>query len=296
MSGSGELLDEICERITRHAGADSRTQIDGFVVSRHESSAPDYELAEPLFVLMAQGGKRLYFDRRVIDYRAGDCLAVTASMPLSGHFIDASPEHPALAIGMRLGAAQIAALRPQLHEEAEGRAPSKSSIAVHPADDQLLDAVLRLLRLLDEPVDAVVLAPLIEREILWRLLRGPLGSSIAQIGLADSVLSHIGDAISQIRENLSEPVAIRELARVAGMSVSTFHRHFHRLTGLSPLQFQKRLQLQAARSLLLAEASVTAVAHAVGYGSPTQFNREYRRQFGMPPARDIAELRSRAAT
>lgn len=294
MPSSVELLDEMCERIARHAGADSGTLIDGFVVSRYESSAPDYQLAEQLFVLMAHGGKRLYFDRRVIDYRAGDCLIVTASMPLSGHFIAASPESPALAIGLRLAASRVAALLPQLQPDVKERSQLGVSIGTHAADNQLLDAVVRMLRLLDDPVDAIALAPLIEQEILWRLLRGPLGQSVAQIGLADSVLRHVGDAITHLRQHFTEPLSIRELARVAGMSVSTFHRHFRRLTGQSPLQFQKGLQLQEARSLLLTEGSVTEVAHSVGYSSPTQFNREYRRQFGMPPGRDMAQLRSRA--
>ncbi len=274
--------------------SDAAPPLDGLVISRYETSEPDYQVTEPLFVLMAQGGKRLYFDRGVIDYGTGDCLVVAASMPLTGHFIDASPQSPALDVGLRLSASRIAALLPQLQRDVTERSHFGVSVGTHAADVQLIDAVLRMLRLLDDPVDATVLAPLIEREILWRLLRGPLGHSVAQIGLADSVLNHVSDAIAHIRHNFAAPVSIRELAQVAGMGVSTFHRHFRRLTGLSPLQFQKSLQLQKARSLLVAEGSVTEVAHSVGYSSPTQFNREYRRRFGMPPGRDIAQLRSRA--
>jgi AraC-like DNA-binding protein len=295
MASSEELLDEIRERVARHADAEPGPQVAGLVVSRYETSEPEHQVTEPLFVLMAQGGKRLYFDRQVIEYRAGDCLVVTASMPLSGHFINASPGNPALAVGLRLAASKIAALLPQMPESTGEGQPPEATIGTHPADNQLLDAAARMLRLLEDPADAAVLAPLIEREILWRLLRGPLGGSIMQLGLADSVLNHVGRAITKIREDLAEPAQVATLAGAAGMSLSTFHRHFRRLTGTSPLQFQKSLRLQEARSLLVTGGNVTEAARLVGYSSPTQFNREYRRQFGLPPGRDIAQLRSRAA-
>ena len=141
-----------------------------------------------------------------------------------------------------------------------------------------------MLRLLDHPTDAPVLAPLIEREILWRLLTGPHGGMVRQIGLADSGLSHVSRAIRWIRDNYAEPMRISDLAGLAGMSPSAFHRHFRDVTTMSPLQFQKRIRLQEARSLLVARAGdVARVGHLVGYDSPTQFSREYRRLFGAPP-------------
>jgi transcriptional regulator GlxA family with amidase domain len=149
-----------------------------------------------------------------------------------------------------------------------------------------------MLRLLDHPADADVLAPLVEREILWRLLTGPHGGMIRQIGLADSDLSQVSRAIRWIRDNYAEPMRIGDLARLAGMSPSAFHRHFRAVTTMSPLQFQKRIRLQEARSLLVTRGSdVAGVGHLVGYDSPSQFNREYRRLFGAPPGHDAAHLR-----
>ena len=154
---------------------------------------------------------------------------------------------------------------------------------------ELLDAVARMLRLLDRPSDAPVLAPMIEREIIWRLLTGPQGDTIRQIGLADSDLSHVSRAIGWIRDNYAEPMRIDDLARLSGMSASAFHRHFRAVTAMSPLQFQKRIRLQEARSLLVARpGDVAGIGHLVGYDSPSQFNREYRRLFGSPPGQDAA--------
>lgn len=278
-------LAELRELIGRHAGRDSGSRIDGFLVSRAESPAPDYELTQPVMVVMAQGGKRLYLDQEVIEYGAGDCLVVTTSLPLTGHFLGASPEAPALAIGLQLPPARIAPLVTQLRY----RPPADfgRGLATCPVGDDLLGAVVRMLRLLDQPGDIEVLAPLIEREIIWRLLTGPLGPKIAQIGLDDSALVHVSRAISWIRDNLTESVPVPRLATVAGMSNATFHRHFRAVTGMTPLQFQKCLRLQEARSLLVTRAHpVTTVGELVGYRSPTQFNREYRRLFGAPPGRD----------
>ena len=163
------------------------------------------------------------------------------------------------------------------------------------AGPDLLDSVARMLRLLDRPSDAPVLAPLIEREILWRLLTGPQGATIRQIGLADSDLSHVSRAIGWIRDNYAEPMKIDDFARLSGMSASAFHRHFRAVTALSPLQFQKRIRLQEARSLLVARpGDVAGIGHRVGYDSPSQFNREYRRLFGAPPGQDAARLRTDA--
>jgi transcriptional regulator GlxA family with amidase domain len=171
-----------------------------------------------------------------------------------------------------------------------GRLPA---IATGEAGPDLLDALARILRLLDQPADAHVLAPLIEREVLWRLLTRPYGAMIRQIGLADSGLSHVSRAIRWLRDNYSEPMRIEDLARVAGMSPAAFHRHFRAVTAMSPLQFQKRIRLQEARSLLVARPDdVAGVGHLVGYDSPSQFNREYRRLFGAPPGHDSARLRA----
>jgi transcriptional regulator GlxA family with amidase domain len=163
---------------------------------------------------------------------------------------------------------------------------------VSDADDELLDAVVRMVRLLDRPDDRAVLAPMVEREILWRLLTGPVGPGLAQIGIADSGTSQVSRAVRWITEHYDEPFRVEDLADSCGLSPSAFHRKFQSVTALSPIQFQKHLRLHQARLLLMTGSpDVASVAHRVGYDSATQFNREYRRAFGAPPGRDAARLR-----
>ncbi|MGW3958385.1 AraC family transcriptional regulator [Amycolatopsis sp. NPDC005003] len=286
------MLDELRDLIARHAHADLRTPVPGLLLSRVETSEPHHSLAEPLLVVLAQGGKRLLLGEQVHEYRAGQYLLVGTDLPVTGHFLGATPRTPALGLGLALRPAAIAPLL----LEAPPRTPPASPLAVDDAGPELLDAVLRLLRLLDHPADVPVLAPLIEREILWRLLTGPHGGLVRRIGLADSGAAHVGRAIRWIRDNYAEPMRIEELARLSGLSASAFHRHFRAATAMSPLQFQKRIRLQEARSLLLAGVGdVAGAGHLVGYDSPSQFNREYRRLFGAPPGQDAARLRETAA-
>jgi AraC-like DNA-binding protein len=163
------------------------------------------------------------------------------------------------------------------------------------AGPELLDAVIRMLALLDAPSDRAVLAPMLEREIMWRLLTGPLGSSVRQIGLADSSMTQISRAVRWITEHYAEPFRVDELARSCGMSTSVFHRTFRAVTALSPIQFQKQIRLHKSRLLLITGVDdVATVGYQVGYDSSSQFNREYRRQFGLPPGRDAARLRGDA--
>jgi AraC-like DNA-binding protein len=288
-----DLLEESRGLIATHARPDMRTPIDGLLVSTVDNSEPEYSLTAPLLVVMTQGGKRLLLGDQVFEYRAGQLLVVTTDLPVTGHFI-ATPQVPALAMGLVLRPAAIAPLLLEIPAEKWSRAATATrAIATGQADLDLLDAVTRLLRLLDHPADAPVLAPLVEREILWRLLTGPHGAMVRQVGLAGSALSHVNRAIQWIRDNYAEPMRIEDLARLAGMSTSAFHRHFRAATFMSPLQFQKRIRLQEARELLVARAGdVTGVGHLVGYDSPSQFNREYRRLFGAPPGQDAARLRA----
>jgi AraC-like DNA-binding protein len=286
------LLEEIRDRIAAHARPGLATPIEGLVLSRVETAEPHHSLTEPLLVVMAQGGKRLLLGDQVHEYGAGDYLAVTADLPVTGHFVGATPRVPALGMGLVLRPAVIAPLL--LRAPAAPRARTEPlALATGAAGPELLDAVARLLRLLDRPEDVPVLAPLIEQEILWRMLTGPHGGMMRRIGLADSGLSHVSRAIHWIRDNYAEPLRIADLAGLAGMSPSAFHRHFRAVTAMSPLQFQKSIRLQQARSLLVTRpGDVAAVGHRVGYDSPTQFSREYRRRFGAPPGRDAARLRA----
>jgi AraC-like DNA-binding protein len=284
---SAGLLEEIKGLIAHHAGRP--VPIDGLRVSKIEAVEPDHSLTEPLLVVAAQGGKRLLLGDQVYEYRAGQILLVTANMPVTGHYIETGPM---LAIGLTLRPAAIAPLLEMAAGRPSRTADGAPAIAAGEASPELLDAVARMLRLLDHPADAAVLAPLVEREILWRLLTGPFGDVIRQIGLPDSNLSHVNSAIGWIRDNYAERMRISDLARLSRMSPSAFHRNFRAITAMSPLQFQKRIRLQEARSLLTAHpGDVAGVGHLVGYDSPTQFNREYRRLFGAPPGQDAARLR-----
>jgi AraC-like DNA-binding protein len=291
------FLEEIRGLIAAHARPDLRTGIAGLLLSRVTGDPPDYSLTEPLLVVMAQGGKRLLLGDQVHEYRAGQYLLVTATLPVSGHYIDTTYEAPSLAMGLVLRPTTIAPLLLDANclrwSDAASGTPA---IATGDAGIDLLDPVARMLRLLDNPRDAPVLAPLIEREILWRMLTGPHSRVLRQIGLADSGLSHISRAIQWIRDNYAEPMRVPDLADVAGMSASAFHRHFRAVTAMSPLQFQKRIRLQHARTLLAARTGdVAGVGHLVGYDSPSQFNREYRRLFGAPPGHDAARVRADTA-
>lgn len=296
MRATSDVLHEIGSRIEAHARPDLMTPIDGLLVSNVATTpaTPEYSVTHPLLVVMAEGGKRLLLGDQLIEYGPGDCLVITANLPVTGHWVDTDGTGRALGMGVVLRPAAIAEL---LLRAPAGRwprtAPDTPAIATGVAEPELLDAAARMVRLLDHPADAQVLAPLITQEMLWRLLTGTLGGTMRQIGLADSDLSHISRAIARIRDNHAEPMRINDLARLSGMSASAFHRHFRAVTAMSPLQFQKRIRLQHARSLLVANpGDIAGVGHRVGYDSPSQFTREYRRLFGAPPGQDAERVRA----
>jgi AraC-like DNA-binding protein len=225
---------------------------------------------------------------------------VSVELPVIGRVTQGSADEPFLAFVLELRPAVIAALLLDAAPVATAR-PSvldavPAGLAVSDASPALLDAIDRLLALLDAPDDAAALSAGIEREILWRLVTGPQGATVRQIGLADSRLTHLGRAIRWIRGHYNETLYVEELAALATMSVSSFHRHFRAVTSMTPIQFQKEIRLHEARARLLAEpGDVTGVGFAVGYDSPSQFSREYRRMFGVPPSRDARALREAAA-
>ncbi len=288
-------LAELRDLIARHARPDMTTAIDGVLVSKVEHTAPPSpEMSGTVLALIAQGAKRIALGDRVYEYRAGQYLVASVDMPITGHFTEATPERPALGFGLVLQPAPVAELllkaAPKDLPPAGGGAPS--GMAVSDAPDALVDAAVRLLRLLDRPRDLAALAPLIKQEILWRLVTGEQGAVVRQLGLADSSLTHIARAVRWIRDHYTQSFRVEDVAQLSGMSVSAFYRNFQAVTAMSPIQFQKQIRLQEARLLLATHPNdVTGVGYRVGYDSPSQFSREYRRQFGAPPSQDAARLR-----
>jgi AraC-like DNA-binding protein len=292
-------LDELRELLARHARPDQTTAIDGVLIAAVEETTPPLpSMSGTVLALVAQGGKRLASGDRVYTYRAGQYLVASVDLPVTGHFFDVGPGRPALGFGLTLHPSAVAEL---LLQAGPGDIPSAGTgappgLAVSDAPDDLLDAVVRLLRLLDRPRDIRVLAPLVTREILWRLITGEQGAIIRQLGLADSSLTHIARAVRWIRDHYAQSFRVEDVAQLSGMSVSAFYRNFQAVTAMSPIQFQKQIRLQEARLLLAARPTdVTGVGHLVGYDNPSQFSREYRRQFGAPPSQDAVSLRTAPA-
>ncbi|WP_067865226.1 AraC family transcriptional regulator [Nocardia shimofusensis] len=280
-------FDELRTLLARHARPDQTTAIDGLHIAKVETSGPPAtEMSGTVLAVLAQGAKRLAAGNQVHEYRPGDYLVTSIDLPVTGSFLGATPEAPALGFALVLNPSAIADL---LLDLAPGDLPRTHhkpapAITVGALTEELLDAAVRLLRLLDHPRDQAVLAPMIKREILWRLLTGSQGETVRQLGSAESGLHHIARAVRWIRDHYAEPFRVADLAGMSGMSPSAFYRNFQIVTAQSPIQFQKHLRLRQARLLLLSNTQdVTTVAHRVGYESASQFSREYRRMYGSTP-------------
>ena len=286
-TGGVDLLDELRTLITRHAAGQrghSRRLIDGLQVSRVEAPAgPTAGVLQPSVTIVASGIKQTFLNGVGYEYRAGQFLVTSLDLPVIGQALKASPDEPFVVVSIRLDPIEIAPLL----LETPARPPQYGGLVVSDATPELLDPVVRLLRIADRPEDVRVLAPGIRREILWRLLTGEQGALVRQIGLADGMLAHISRAIRWIRRHHSEPLLVADLAELAGMSSSTFHRHFRAATSMSPIQFQKQIRMQEARILLRTQALTAAeVAYQVGYTSPAHFTRTYHQAFGRTPGED----------
>ncbi|MCX4238581.1 AraC family transcriptional regulator N-terminal domain-containing protein [Streptomyces sp. NPDC020707] len=293
-------LEELRTLLDRHARPDWTTAVDGVLISKVDRPDPPApSMSGTVLAVIAQGAKRLALGDRVYEYGAGQYLVASVDLPVTGQFIRVEPERPALGFGLALEPSDVAELLlragPWGNPRADGGAPS--AMAVSDASPALLDAVVRMVHLLDEPRDRAVLAPLVKREILWRVITGEQGATVRQLGLADSRLNHVSRAVGWIREHYAEPFRVEDVARMSGMSVSAFYRNFQAVTAMSPIQFQKQIRLQEARLLLATHpGEVTGVGRRVGYDNPSQFSREYRRQFGAPPSQDAVRLRDAVST
>jgi len=278
-------VDELCALITRHARPDLTTPIEDVLVAQIGSTRDEPSMTGTILAFVAHGRKRIALGDRVYDYRAGQYLVAALDLPITGDWIDVGPGNPALGIGLVLRPEAVAELL--LRNDFPKSTGTPEGLAVSDVTPELADAVLRLARLLDHPRDATALAPLIKQEILWRVLTSEQGAAVRQLGTRDSSLGHIAEAVRWIRANYAESFRVEDVARIAGMSASAFYRNFQAVTAMSPIQFQKQIRLQEARILLSTNPKdVTGVSHRVGYDSPSQFSREYRRRFGAPPSRD----------
>ena len=265
--------------------------LPGLTLSRATRvTEPLSDVTRPVLALIAQGAKRTVLADRVYDYQAGQYLIATVDLPLSAQVTQA----PFLGLGLPLKAQIIADLLLETGGGAGGPDDQAGpGIVVADAADDLVDAVVRFLRLAEQPQDFAVLAPAAEREIHWRLMNGPHAATVRRLGMTGSRVSLVGQAVRWLAEHYDQPIRIADLAADVGVSVPTLNRHFRAVTAMSPLQYQKQLRLQRARVELLATpGDVAAVGYSVGYDSPSQFSREYRRLFGAPPAQDAHRLLS----
>ncbi len=290
-----ETLTEIAAVIARHVSKDGfhATPIERVTLVRSSTvTMPMPNVYRPQLCFVAQGRKDITLGDRVFRYAPGRYGVVTHDLPVIGHVVEATPDKPYLCLYLDFDPVMLGQLALRVPPPAAAPSPPIGK-TVSDAGTSLLDAVLRLLRLLDDPAALPVLGPLAELEILYRLLAGPDGARIRHITSSQGRVAQVGRAIAWIGQNFRERFSIERLAAEVGMSPSSLHEHFRAVTAMTPLQFQKQLRLQDARSLMLVgDIDVTTAALRVGYESPSQFSREYRRHFGEPPARDIARLRA----
>lgn len=261
-------------------------------VAMVQGEIPEHLLAavyDPMVNLILTGSKTMTVGDRTFHYDPATYFVMSVDLPAVGSVHPAATGEPYLAVSLTLDPAIVAALIRDLPVQVSSTL-SGSGFSVAPVNGELLDAWVRMLRLIDRPDEIAVLAPAYEREILFRVLQGPLGWMLRDIASPDTALSRIAVAINWIRHNFAQPMRVEALAEMAALSVSAFHRHFKAVTALSPLQYQKRTRLLHARSQLIAgKGSVTSIAFSVGYESPNQFSREYARLFGLSPSRDLAK-------
>ncbi|PZA06779.1 MULTISPECIES: AraC family transcriptional regulator [unclassified Meiothermus] len=269
-------------------------RLPGVYVSRHSRpyKAPLLALSTPALCIVAQGAKAALLGSERYEYNPAQMIVFSVDLPLSFQVTRASPAEPFLCLRLDLDPRQIAELILKVYPHGLPAVYGNKGVYIGGSDAGVVKAALRLLELMASPQDAELLAPLAVEEVLIRLLRSSIGSRVAQIGLAESSVYRIARAIRWIRSNFDQPMRVEALARMVNMSPSSFYQHFKAVTSMSPLQFQKILRLQEARRLMLtSRMDAATAARQVGYASPSQFSREYRRLFGSAPSRDINRLR-----
>ena len=294
-----ELLKELAREIAFFVGSRERliTDVPGLLLSRRTApTAPASATYEPSLAVVAQGRKQANLGGTNFIFDQSRYLLTSLDLPVICNVIEASEQVPYLCFVLKL---EMPAVRELLTRE-EIQAPEAPSdepgMATGETTPELLDACCRLVDLLNSPQDIPFLSGLIQREIIYRILRGPEGARLRSIATLGDQSYRTAKAIAWVKANFAKPLRVEDLANIAGMGVSTLHHHFRALTAMSPLQYQKQLRLQAARERMLMDGlDAASAAFEVGYESATQFNREYSRLFGQPPMRDIRTLRSPGA-
>ena len=296
MHNTDTVHDELIERIGRAVRRDGIVDLPGELrlVRASSPTTLTHGVSSPAFCVIAQGSKEILLGEDCYSYDANRYLITAAALPSATRVTEASEERPYLGVVLGLYPALVGSVMVEAdHPEPRGSVAVRA-FDVSPLDGDLLDAVLRLIRLLDSPVEeASFLRPLVTREIVFRLLAGDQGGRLRQTAVLGG--HRIARALERLREDFDRPLRIEDIARESGMSVSGFHHHFKAITAMSPLQFQKRMRLQEARRLMLGEdLDAASAGYRVGYGDASHFNREYKRLFGAPPARDVERLREGA--
>lgn len=292
--GQRAELIRLVERWTKEANAPYQTTIGGLRFSRFtEQTQPTFYIQETAVCFVLQGRKTVMLGKESYVYDAASCLVATVELPVAGCVSPESADKPYLGIVLNVNSKDLAALiietgrQPSRRDENGARALSITKITL-----ALADPLLRLVKLLDAPAEIPVMAPMIKREINFRLLQTEQFDLLSQAVVGDGKLGRVAHAISWLKENLTSTLRIEELAGQVHMSPSGLHHQFKEVTALSPVQFLKRLRLQKARQMIMTDkTSAEKIAYLVGYESPSQFNREYRRLFGEPPKRDANRMR-----
>ena len=288
------LLDTARRYAEAHADADgvAPTPFAGVAIVRQTApSALQYAVSKPLVALVLQGTKRVTTGSQTFEFGAGESMLITADVPTVSQITRANISVPYLSLVVDLDLSVVESLVVEM-----GSSPylARTPVRVDPTEAEVADAALRLLRLLDRPASIPILQDQLIRELHFWLISGRHGGAIRSLGVPESHSQRIGRAVAMIREGLSQPLRIEQLAAAAGMSPSSFHEHFRAVTSLSPLQFQKQLRLIEARRMMLSDGQmISNAAYAVGYESVPQFTREYGRMFGLPPGREIKSAKSR---
>ncbi len=291
---SAAFSSELVDLIGRHSDRDGvqDTAIGALHLYRSRTrSEPVHTVYRPSLCIVAQGRKSVSFGTETMTYGPRDFLLVAVNVPVIAQLFEASPEQPHLALHVDVDVSIVASL---IAEAGQGRADEgtpQPGLSVGALEDRVRDVILRLVRLLDEPRDIPVLAPLIVRELSHRLLAGPSGDALRRMAMSAGPTRRIAKAIERIEVDYRESLRVHDLAREVSMSVSGFHRHFKAVTAMTPVQFQKRLRLQEARRLLVGgQVNVTTAGFEVGYESASHFTRDYRVLFGASPSQDLSRL------